>query len=155
LLRWPGGGTWRCGWSALGSCRRAPLRCGRSASSNLYVSLESELVAELPHPVDDDGPAEPAHVLLILLDVSRVDEVFLLLLAEDLQQFALGVGVDYLLKVLELLEILEVVLLLRFADLIGEIELSSVLLLLDHRLLLRWFKLQLLCAGEVVIEGVG
>lgn len=50
-----------------------------------YVSLQSELVAELPHPIYDDGPAQPTHVLLVLLDVARVHQVFLLLLTEHLK----------------------------------------------------------------------
>lgn len=50
-----------------------------------YVSLESELVAELPHPVYYDCPAQPTHVLLVLLYIARVDQVLLLFLAEDLK----------------------------------------------------------------------
>ena len=59
--------------------------------------MQSELVAGLPHPVDDDGPAQPAHDLLVLLYVARVHQVLLLLLAEDLQRLGLGIGIHYLL----------------------------------------------------------
>ena len=50
-----------------------------------YVSLESELVAELPHPIYDDCPAQPTHVLLVLLNIAGVDQILLLFLAEDLK----------------------------------------------------------------------
>ena len=105
--------------------------------------MESELVAELPHPIYDDRPAKPAHVLLVLLNVARVDQVFLLFLAEYLKGLRLGIGIHYLLEILELLEVLYIILLLWLLAL-GEVKFCSVFLLLHdnrHRFFLDWFEI--------------
>ena len=66
---------------------------------------------------------------MVFLKIARVDSIFLLLIANDIQALAFSVGVDLLLQHIELFKLLQIVPFLRLLGL-GEVKLRNSFLVI-------------------------
>ena len=99
-----------------------------SVLSSMYVSLQAEFITNMPHPVNKYSSTPPRQVLMSLLQIARIDSIFLLLLAYEHQSLHIKVHIDRLLHTLKLLQQVKIILLLDFLG-TSEVELRCSLLI--------------------------